>query len=440
MSEFAPVSPAERLRNLDVLRGCALLGILMMNIPYFAMPFAAYANLHLAGGPAEGANLWSFFVQWTLFEGKMRALFSILFGAGIVLFMQHAAARRDSADVGDLFARRMLWLLLFGAVHAWFIWYGDILYPYAICGLLIFPFRAMSPRRLFATAGVALTLLTLMIAGDGFNKRSQREEGTAALAAEARGETLNAEQRDAKETWQELLEENAPPPEELEKEIDGYRSGYVGALKQRAAVVLKWHFVPVYFPSLFDMWALMLIGMGLFKTGVLQGGRPIGFYRRTALIGYAIGLPLNAASAYLMYAWNFDFVGNAFANIPYQFGRVATVLGHLSLITIVLERGWLAWLTDRVAAVGRMAFSNYIAQSVICSAIFYSPGLALMGQVQRYQLYFFVLGIWAFNLLWSQWWLQRFRFGPLEWCWRSLVYWQRQPMRRTAAAAAPAAI
>jgi uncharacterized protein len=439
MTEFEPVSTRERLRMLDVLRGCALLGILLMNIPYFGMPAAAYAQLHKWGGD-DGANLWTFFVQWTLFEGKMRALFSILFGAGIILFVEHATARRDTVGVADLYVRRMLWLMLFGILHAWFIWYGDILYPYAICGLLIFPLRRLSPRALFITAAISLALLTGGIVGDSFNKRSQREKAMAAAAVEAAGRPLTEEQKEAKETWAEVTKVAAPTREEMQKEIDAYRSGYLGALRQRAEVNRKWHFVPVYFPIFIDFWALMLIGMGFYRLGILQGERSTGFYTRMALIGYGIGIPVNAASVYLMYSWDFDFVANQFANIPVQAGRVATVLGHVAVIVMIVKAGWLTWLTDRLAAVGQMAFSNYIAHSVICSVIFYSPGLALMGQLQRYQLYFIVFGIWTFNLLWSRWWLSRFQFGPLEWCWRSLTYWRRQPMRRGIPAAVPVSL
>ena len=439
MTQFDPVAQGDRLRTLDVLRGCALLGILMMNIPYFALPHTAYAQLNTWGGN-DGANLWTFLIQWTLFEGKMRALFSLLFGAGVVLFIAHATARRDGAEVGDLYVRRMLWLMLFGILHAWFIWYGDILYPYAICGLLILPLRALRPRALFVTAAAGLVFLSLAIVGDAFDKQSQREAAVQTQAAEAKGQTLTKEQTDAKETWAKVVKEQSPPHADLQKEVDDYRSGYGGAMRQRAAINVKWHFIPLYFPIFIDFWALMAIGMGLYKLGILQGHRPLEFYAKMAVIGYGIGLPLNALSAYLMYRWNFDFVGNQFANAPHQIGRVATVLAHVALINIVVKREWLTGLTDRLAAVGQMAFSNYISHSIICSLIFYSPGFALMGQLQRYQLYFVIAGIWTFNLLWSPWWLERYRFGPLEWVWRSLTYWRKQPMRRIAASAEPVGI
>jgi uncharacterized protein len=265
--------------------------------------------------------------------------------------------------------------------------------------------------------------------------RSQRDEARAAEAAAARGAALTGEQVEAREAWQEFADANDPTREQMQEEIDAYRGGYITAIAERAAAVAEFHFLPVYFPLFWDFMGMMLIGMGLYKLGILQGERPVAFYGRMALAGYAIGLPLSAASATLMYAWNFDPVGNIFAGVPHQAGRAATALAHLAVIVIAVKRGWLPALADRLAAVGQMAFSNYIAHSVICSLLFYSPGLALMGRLQRAQLYFVVIGIWTVNLAWSHWWLQRYQFGPLEWCWRSLTYWRRQPMRRAATAA-----
>jgi uncharacterized protein len=261
-----------------------------------------------------------------------------------------------------------------------------------------------------------------------------------ARAAEARGQVLTAEQKEAITRWDEVLEDVAPSRADLQKEVDNYRKGYVGALTERAAMVLEWHFIPVYFPLLADFWALMLIGIGLFKLGILQGDRPLRFYVRMALAGYAIGIVVNGVSTYLMLASNFDPVTFVLANVPHQIGRVSIALAHLAVLMIALKQQWMPWLTDRLAAVGRMALSNYISQSVICSLVFYRPGFGLMGQLERYQLYYVVAAVWAFNLLWSPWWLARFRFGPLEWCWRSLTYWRRQPMRHDAprAAVAPA--
>ena len=430
-TRYEPVSESDRLHTLDVLRGAALLGILLMNIQLFGMPHAAYANLNLWGG-REGVNLWTFVVQWIFFEGKMRALFSMMFGVGIALFLERATRREDSVRAADLFGRRMLWLMAFGIVHAWLIWYGDILYAYAVCGLLIFPARQLSPRALFITAAVVLTIVMGTFAGDGLNKRSSRQAAADARAVEARGQALSAEQKEAITKWDETLEEVAPPREALQAEVDNYRRGYVGALTERVAILVQWHFIPVYFPLLGDFWALMLIGIGLYKLGVPQGDRPVRFYARQAIAGYAIGIVVNGISTYVTLASDFDPVVFPLANAPHQIGRVAIALAHLSVLVIAVKMQWASWLTRRLAAVGQMALSNYIAHSVIGSLVFYSPGFALMGQLERYQLYYVVAAIWAFNLAWSPWWLARYRFGPLEWCWRSLTYWQRQPMRRAA--------
>lgn len=163
---FEPIPPQERLRTLDVLRGAALLGILLMNILVFGLPTGAYANPRVWGGN-DAINLWTLAIHWVLFEGKMRALFSIMFGVGIVIFMERALARENSVKAADLYVRRMLWLMTFGAVHAWLIWHGDILYAYALCGLLIFPVRNASPKALFVTAAVALVLMQGLLHGGG---------------------------------------------------------------------------------------------------------------------------------------------------------------------------------------------------------------------------------------------------------------------------------
>ena len=438
MMTFQPVSSDERLRTLDVLRGAALLGIALMNIVFSGMPFAAYANPNLWGGN-DPLNVGVLAVQWVLFDGKMRALFSMMFGAGILLFMDRALARENSVRAADLLTRRMLWLILFGALHGWLIWAGDILYAYGLFGLLIVPMRNVSPRKLLITAGVALILLSLAVVGRGFRQRSTRDAAVAARAVEATGQSLTKEQQEAKKEWDEAYNAALPSKEKLQEEVDNYRKGYGGVMTQRAPIMRKFNFAPVYFPGNVDIWALMLIGMALFKLGVLQGERSKGFYVRLALAGYAIGIPLNALSTYGMMTSNYDSIANMFWNSPYQIGRVSVALGHASVLILLVKGGSLRWLTDRLAAVGQMAFSNYISHSIIYALVFYAPGLRMFGQLQRYQLYYVVLGIWILNLAWSPIWLRHFRFGPLEWCWRSLTYWKRQPMRRHAPATEPAA-
>jgi uncharacterized protein len=360
----------------------------------------------------------------------MRALFSMMFGAGIVLFMERAIARENSVRAADLLTRRMLWLMLFGALHGWLIWAGDILYAYGLFGLLVAPMRNVSPRKLLITAGVFLVLLSLAVVGFGFRQRSTRNAAMAARAVEAQGRALTKEQQDEKKEWDEAYNQALPSREKLQEEVDNYRKGYGGVMTQRVPVMRQLNFAPVYFPGGVDIWALMLIGMALFKLGVLQGERSSGFYTRLAIAGYAFGIPLNSMSTWGMFSSNFDIVATTFWNVPYEIGRVAVALGHASVIILLAKSAWMKWLTDRLAAVGQMAFSNYISHSIIYALVFYAPGLRLFGQLQRYQLYYIVLGMWLLSLAVSPIWLRHFRFGPLEWCWRSLTYWKRQPMRR----------
>ena len=388
LTSYAPVATQDRLFTLDVLRGAALLGILLMNIVNFGLPSAAYQNPDLWGGN-DAPNLAAFAIHWIFFQGKMRGLFSAMFGAGMVIFMERAAARDNSVRAADLYCRRMLWLMAFGIVHSWLIWSGDILYSYALCGLLLFPLRNLSPKALFITGGAALLAWQVFISANGFLMLSTRNAAVAARAEEAAGRTLTKEQQEARKAWD----------------------------------------LPLYG----DVWGMMLIGMGLYKLGVLQGTRSRLFYLRMALIGYGIGVPLNAFTTYAMISSHYEIITIYMANMPHQLGRASVALGHAAVLLLLAREIRWRWLTSPLAAVGQTALSNYIATSIICALIFFTPGLGLIGQLQRYQLYFVVAGVWIFNLAWSPWWLRRYFFGPLEWCWRSLTYWRRQPMRRLAA-------
>ena len=433
MSDFStvltPTSQGERIDSIDVLRGFALLGILLMNILEFGLPGAAYDNPRLWGGD-HGANLWVFAVQYVLFEGKMRALFSIMFGAGIVLLTERGAARGGGLQVADIYFRRMLWLALFGIAHAYLIWHGDILYPYAISGLLLFALRNWPPRAFLAVAGAMFLILGIGGFHQGFERIETRQKAEAAIALDKKGVKLTDEQKKVKEDWEQILKRGNPPREEMVKEVAAYRTNYARAFEQRARRVREWHGSSIYDPGMGDFWGMMLLGMALLRLGVLQGNKTVSFYSTLAITGYAIGVPINAWSVYTWIGSGYDVMQEPFSHAPYQIGRLAVALGHMGFLMVIYQRGWFAGLTRRLAAVGQMALSNYISHSVICSFVFYSHGLKLMGQLERYQLYFVVLGIWIFNLIWSPVWLRHFRFGPLEWCWRSLTYWHRQPMHR----------
>ena len=194
------------------------------------------------------------------------------------------------------------------------------------------------------------------------------------------------------------------------------------------------HSFPYYHPFFWDIWSMMLIGMGLMKLGVLSGEKSYKVYVLFVLVGYGIGVPINSYTAWLMIKSNFDPVMHEFTASAYDLGRLSVALGHLGIIMLIVKAGVLRPLMAALAAVGQMAFTNYILTSILMAIVFTGYGFALYGTLQRHQLYYVVAGMWVVNLVFSSVWLHYYRFGPLEWCWRSLTYWKRQPMRRGAAA------
>jgi uncharacterized protein len=239
---------------------------------------------------------------------------------------------------------------------------------------------------------------------------------------------LTDEQKDAEKEWAEQRVYFSPTAEDLQKETEQYSGSYFHLVAKRAGIVNRWHSQPFYMGG-WDMFTMMLIGIGLAKTGVLATKQSYGYYGWMLALGYGIGLPINAISAWQCYHQNFDPLQTVFTFSTYQVGRVAVTLGHTALILLICKAGLWQALTIRLAAVGQTALSNYILHSLVYGFVFYGYGLGLYNRLQRYQLYGVVLAIWIFSLIVSPIWLRYFAYGPLEWCWRSLTYWQRQRMR-----------
>ena len=427
-----PTDTSERITSLDVLRGFALLGILLMNIVGFGLYSRAYDNPTSAGGDT-GANLWMWIVLHIFAEGKMRCLFSLVFGASVVLLTSRLEGRPDS---GDIYYRRTLWLLVFGVIHAYLLWQGDILYPYALCALVLYPFRKMRPKTLMIIGVSSMIALSAFTVGRGYLRRSDMIEAKAASAKAERKETLTDEEKAAKETWETLLKKRNPDEAALRKDAAKWQGNFISVVKARGTLVNDWNSSPYYYPGNLDIWGMMFIGMALFKYGVLSAKKSRPFYVGLMLAGYAVGGAINSYTAWQLVSSHFDPLVHSFSFCVYDLGRLSVALGHLSLIMILCQSGWLRFLTTRLGAVGQMAFTNYIMTSTICAFIFTGYGLGLYGQLQRYQLYYVVAGISLFQLVVSPIWLRYYRFGPLEWCWRALTYWKRPPMRLTTPLAA----
>lgn len=402
--QAAPVDDSQRIVAMDVLRGFVLLGILVMNIQSFAMPIAAYVN-PTAYGDLSGANLYVWIVSHVFFDQKFLAAFSMLFGAGIVLM-----TTRHGADGRRLHRRRMGWMILFGLLHAYLFWYGDILFAYGVCGLVAYGFRDRDPALLIRAAAALLLVGALVPVAFGLSMPPERAVEMSAAA------------------W-------SPSAEVIESELAAYRGDFVAQSRHRVPEALKFQTLFMIFFTFWRVLGLMLLGMALLRLDVLTARRPARAYAALAAAGFAIGLPLVAFGVRQNFAhgWSAQY-SMFFGGVWNYWGSVFVAVGYVGLLMAITRAGALSWLTVRLGAVGRMAFSNYILQTLLATTIFYGHGLGLFGSVERTGQIAIVLAIWLVQLTLSPLWLRRFRFGPLEWLWRSLTYGERQVLRRTSRA------
>jgi uncharacterized protein len=402
---LSPISQAERIGSLDVLRGLAILGILVVNIQSYSMISAAYFN-PTAYGNLEGANYWVWFLTHLLADMKFLTLFSMLFGAGIVLMWQRAEERGSS--VFWIHYRRMFWLALFGLMHAHLIWYGDILFAYAICGMVLYWARKLKPGTLLVLGSILLLI--------GFSIYLLAGTSMSRWPAEAQREF-------SENMWN-------PSEESISEEVATYQGSWQTQMSRRTAEAIGIETQALLFFFVWRAGGLMLIGMGLYKLGVFSALRSPRFY--TALVGLAflVGIPLILYGIHRNFesGWPPDrfFLGQLYN----YWGSVIVSLGWVGLLVRIYKAGVLSGLIDRLAAAGRMALSNYLLESFICTLIFYGHGLGMFGQVSRSGQILIVFAIWAIILTLSPLWLRSFRYGPFEWLWRSLTYWTVLPIRR----------
>jgi uncharacterized protein len=333
----------------------------------------------------------------------------------------------------------MVWLTLFGLIHAHLVlWFGDILYFYGLVGMLAFLFRKMRPRWL--AMGVPIVAIIGFTAGSLFyhNIRAKRLARREAVTAQAAGRALTPAQDSALVAWRQVEKNMIPNETEIAQQTALMRGSYgqVASVVRKKAAEGEFKFLLL---SIWDMLGLMMLGIALFRWGFLTLEWSNRAYVRTAVIGYAVGLTaVTYAFAHAVVVTPNLAAGLAYVERTpiqwtralYDLQRIALMMAHVSVIMLLYRAGWLRGLFARLRAVGRMAFTNYVMQSVICSLVFFGYGLKQFGQWQYYQLYYLVAGIWVLQLIVSPLWLRAFQFGPLEWAWRTLTYWHRQPMRR----------
>lgn len=400
-----PTTQTERILSLDVLRGFAVLGILVMNIQSFAMPAGAYFN-PTAYGDLQGINYFVWLLGNVLFDMKFMTIFSLLFGAGIVL----AADRVESKGgrPGPIHYRRTLILLLFGLAHAWLLWVGDILYTYAMCALLVYLFRRKKPSTLIIVGLGSVAVASLLSFIAQFTMDMWPQESLAGMA----------------KFW-------APDQEQVASELAAFRGGWTAQNGYRFIMALQVQTGSFLFNLSWRAGGLMLLGMALHKMGVFGAGLSSGTYRKMILTGIFPGLPLVIAGVLYHDATGWRMEEGFFGGMQFNYwGSLFVALGWVGAVMLFCKRWPESRLYRSLAATGQMAFTNYLTQTLICTTLFYGHGFGLFGSVERSRQILIVFGIWTAQLLWSPWWLARFRFGPLEWFWRSLTYLRIQPMRR----------
>ncbi|MFN2437966.1 MAG: DUF418 domain-containing protein [Chitinophagaceae bacterium] len=434
VSTSTPIAQDERIILFDSLRGIAVLGILLMNIPGFGIAHSAIFDYSLM----EGGNL-NYFVWYVfgpgVFEGSQRAIFSMLFGAGTIIFVSRLEKRATGLMPAELFLRRQLWLLVFGLFNAYILlWFWDILYHYAICGIILFAFRRLKPKYLLIAAGVCLLLMTVRENRDLYKQKGVIAKGEKIAAIDTSKVKLTDFQKEKFEAMNGMKERSKPEAKKkkMEKELKEVRGSYSKIYEARSTMSAEGETKALFYFLIWDVLLFMFVGMAFFKMGILQGEAKTKVYAWMTIIGLGIGLPLSwlFMRTELQYNFNWFEITKNRDFAFYELQRLVHSIGIFGVIMLIYKSGWFKWLFALMRPVGQMAFTNYLMQSFLCGLFFYGIGFGFFGKLQRYELYYVVLAVWIIQITWSHIWLKYFRFGPLEWLWRSLTYWKKQPLRK----------
>jgi len=396
--KFLPLDKASRIISLDLLRGVAVLGILVMNVQSFSMPTAAYIN-PTAYGDLSGLNRWAWILSHLLACGKFMAIFSMLFGAGVLLFTQRA--EQKGMNSAALHYKRMGWLLLFGLMHGILLWTGDILVTYSLCGMLLFVFRNVRPARLLQIS-LAFFLVPVLINMFFFW-------------------TIPYWSPDV---LQSTMDSWRPGEELIQHHLEVYRSGWLAQMELRIPGTIFMQTGLFLMGTFWRVTAMMLLGMALYKWQILSAERSSRFYTKLSIFGLSMGLLLSATGIFLNFKMEWAMEYSMFMGVQFNYlGSVGTALGYVGLVMLLSQSNRFNGCSRTLSAVGQMAFTNYILMTLLGTFIFYGHGLGLYGSVERSGQVLICLGIWILLLLISPFWLGRKRYGPLERLWRGLTYW-----------------
>ncbi len=405
LSYPSPARANDRIISLDALRGFAVLGILIMNIQSFSMISNAYVN-PMAFGDFHATNQWFWKLSHIFASQKFMPIFAMLFGAGIVLMNERLALKEISSTA--LHYRRMMWLMMIGLMHAYLLWYGDILFTYALCGLLVFLFRKMSPAKLLFIGFLFFSMASIIYLFLGqsipYWPSEQLEQSV--------------------QSWQ-------PSAAAIQTEIENYRGSWIQQMDSRILTALFVQSTMFFMKVGWKTIGLMLVGMALYKWGIFSASVSKKSYILGAIAGFAIGLPIIIIGIKQNFEAHFSFEYSMFFGSQFNYwGSLFISYAYICLIMILFKSNRFLKVKKSFAAVGRMALSNYLFQTIICTFIFYGYGFGLFGKTNRLEQLVIVIAIWVFQIIVSNIYLKYFRYGPFEWLWRSLSYFKMQTLKK----------
>ena len=433
----ARVAPSERIANLDVLRGIAILAILVMNIPFMGgYVLVEPWDPRLVSWTAADQAVFRFIGG--VMDGTQRGLLELLFGAGMLIMARNALTPDGPVGVADLHYRRNLLLIAFGVFQALVLfWPGDILMPYGIVAIFAFAFRGWRPR---TQALVGLVFILVAVA-PGVGRYMERAElQTAAAAAEAKVATkkpLAKAEQEKLDKWRETVASYAPAKDNAKKreamaaEAKGRRADVAGYAAYTREAWLKLTFGVAAWFWWAEILGTMLLGMALFKWGVLQGRLRTGVYVAMAVGGYAVGVTLRTLAVNEMLSFT---AAPQVGWITWDIARLALVLGHVGLVSLALKSAVGGRLLAPFQAAGKMPLTIYLSASLIGMWILFPGfGFRLWGKFGHAGLEAIALAVMAAQLVFANVWLKAFHAGPLDWIWKSLAYGKAQPFRRAVA-------
>jgi len=398
-----PMALQSRLLNIDIIRGIALLGILLMNIQAFSMNFSAYSN-PTAFGDLTGVNFYVYYLSHLFADQKFMTIFSILFGVGIVLMAENI--ERKGGSPGKVHYKRMFILAVFGMMHAYLLWFGDILFPYAIAGMIAYTVRKKSVKFLLITAFLSIGFCSLVMFLISLIIPMMEPADLKTMLA----------------VW-------APTQEVIDKDILVNQASWLGQMEHRNFMASKMQTNVLFY--LFRIVGLMMIGMAMFKLDFFGKRFSNKALTISALITLALGLFLIITGNQANFASGWP-IESMLAGVQYNYwGSILLAYSYMSLLIVFCRSSALMKLKSLLANVGKMALTNYLSHTLICGFIFYGWGLGLYGTVDRSEMLLVVLGVWIFQLFFSSFWMARFQYGPFEWLWRSMTYGKRQPLKIT---------